>query len=373
VNAPPSTATAYSAPEAPGAAPTVAEVARVGQELRQQVAKRIVGLDDVVEQVLITVLAGGHALLEGVPGLAKTLLLSSTAELLDLSFSRIQFTPDLMPSDVTGSEYLVQDPETGQREFRFKQGPVFANVVLADEINRAPPKTQAALMEAMEERQVTSLGVPRRLDDPFFVLATQNPIEQEGTYVLPAAQLDRFLFKVHLRYPTFEQEAQIARLTAREPAVLRPILTRERFLALRAAIQASAAPRDLVRYAVDLVAATRPQTGAVPEGMRDYIEWGAGPRAAQALVNGSRVRAALHGRAAPTMDDVRALAPAVLRHRLVLSYGAQADDVDAERIVALLLERVPCPGRTPGPPKKGWARRVWDTLRRPAPLYGARA
>jgi MoxR-like ATPase len=337
------------------------------------VARRIVGLDDVVEQVLITLLAGGHALLEGVPGLAKTLLLSSTAELLDLTFSRIQFTPDLMPSDVTGSEYLVQDPETGEREFRFKAGPVFANVVLADEINRAPPKTQAALMEAMEERQVTSLGVSRRLDDPFFVLATQNPIEQEGTYPLPAAQLDRFLFKVYLQYPSFEQEAQIVRLTSREPAKLEPVLTQERFLELRAAVQAGAAPRDVVRYAVDLVAATRPQTGAVPEGMRDYLEWGAGPRAAQALVNGSRVRAALRGRAVPTFDDVRALAPAVLRHRLVLSYGAQADDVDADRLVALLLEKVPCPGRQSGPPKRGWARRLWEALKRPAPAYGRAA
>ena len=355
-----------------GGAATVAEVARVAQELRQQVAKRIVGLDDVVEQVLITLLAGGHALLEGVPGLAKTLLLSTTADLLDLSFSRIQFTPDLMPSDVTGSEYLVQDPETGEREFRFKEGPVFANVVLADEINRAPPKTQAALMEAMEERQVTSLGVSRRLEDPFFVLATQNPIEQEGTYPLPAAQLDRFLFKVHLHYPSFEQEARIARLTAKEPARLRPILTSDRFLELRAAIQAGEPPREVVRYAVDLVAATRPQTGAVPEGMRDYLDWGAGPRAAQALVNAGRVRAALEGRPAANVDDVRALAPAVLRHRLVLSYGAQADDVDAERIVALLLEKVPCPGRQPGPPQKGWARRLWDALRRPAPAYGTR-
>ena len=348
-------------------------MAQVAKDLRAHVARRIVGLDEVVEQVLITLLAGGHALLEGVPGLAKTLLLSTTAELLDLKFSRIQFTPDLMPSDVTGSEYLIQDAETGQRAFRFAPGPIFANIVLADEINRAPPKTQAALMEAMEERQVTSLGVSRRLGDPFFVLATQNPIEQQGTYGLPAAQMDRFLFKVHLRYPTFEQELQIVRLTARDPAPLQPLVSRERFLALRAAVQAGEVPKAVVRYAVDVVACTRPHTGLVPEGMRDYLEWGAGPRAAQALVNAGRVRAALQGRATADVDDVRALAPAVLRHRLVLSYGAQADDVDAERVVGLLLERVPCPGRASGPPKRGWARRLWEALSRPAPAYGARA
>jgi MoxR-like ATPase len=346
-------------------------VAAAAADLKREVARRIVGLDDVVEQVLVTLLAGGHALLEGVPGLAKTLLLSTTAELLELKFSRIQFTPDLMPSDVTGSEYLVQEPLTGQREFRFAPGPVFANVVLADEINRAPPKTQAALMEAMEERQVTSLGVSRRLDEPFFVLATQNPIEQEGTYPLPAAQLDRFLFKIHLGYPTFEQEAAIARLTSRETPRLAPVVTRERFLALRAAILAAPIPSPLVRYAVELVSATRPQSGQVPARLVDYLEWGAGPRAAQALVNGARVRAALAGRTVPDVEDVRAIAGPVLRHRLVLSYAAQADAVDAERLVAMLLEDVPCPGREAGPPRPSWLRRLWRALARPAPAYGA--
>jgi MoxR-like ATPase len=332
-----------------------------------------VGLDPVIEQLLITLLAGGHALLEGVPGLAKTLLLSSMAELLDLKFSRIQFTPDLMPSDVTGSEFLAQDPTTGQREFRFAPGPIFAHIVLADEVNRAPPKTQAALMEAMEERQVTSLGVSRRLEDPFFVLATQNPIEQEGTYPLPAAQLDRFLFKIHLGYPTFEQESRIVRLSTHAPTALKPVLTRDRFRALRAAILAVPPEPAVVRYAVDLVAATRPQSGTAPARVKDYLQWGAGPRAGQALVNAARVRAALTGRARADVEDVRALAAPVLRHRLVLSYAAQADDLDAEAIVARLVEDVPCPGRDPAPPARGWVRRLWDALRRPAPAYGSLA
>ncbi|MFM8385497.1 MAG: AAA family ATPase [Planctomycetia bacterium] len=357
----------------PAAPARIDELAGVAAQLRSGLRQRIVGLDQPIDELLITLFAGGHALLEGVPGLAKTLVLSSLAELTDLSFSRIQFTPDLMPSDVTGSEYLVQDPATGQREFRFAPGPVFAHVVLADEVNRAPPKTQAALMEAMEERQVTSLGVSRRLEEPFVVLATQNPIEQEGTYPLPAAQLDRFLFKVHLGYPSFEQEAQIARLASRVPARLAPVLDRARFLALRDALRASPAPDEVVRYAVDLVSATRPQSGRVPARVADYVEWGAGPRAAQALVNASRARAALAGRVRADVEDVRALAAPVLRHRLVLSYAAQADGVDAEGVVARLVEDVPCPGRAPAPPPPGWLRRLWDSLRRPAPAYGAAA
>jgi len=340
-----------------------ATVLHTGEELRAQMARRIIGLDDVIEQVLITVLTRGHALLEGVPGLAKTLLLSTVAELLDLSFARIQFTPDLMPSDVTGSEYLVVDPDTGERVFRFARGPVFANLVLADEINRAPPKTQAALMEAMEERQVTSLGVQRELEDPFIVLATQNPIEQEGTYPLPMAQLDRFMFKVNLGYPTWEQEERIARLTALgHEGRLAPVVDRGEFLHIANALAAAEVPKPLVRYAVELVQASRPQAPNAPNAVREYVEYGAGPRAAQALINGARARAFLRGRSVPDFEDVRALVPAVLRHRMVLSYAAEADAIDADGVAADLLRYVPCPGLDLGPKRHGWYRRVFDAL-----------
>ena len=343
------------------------EVFRTGEQLRAETARRIVGLDGVIEQVLITVLTRGHALLEGVPGLAKTLLLSTVAELLDLKFSRIQFTPDLMPSDITGSEYLVHDTTTGERVFRFARGPVFANLVLADEINRAPPKTQAALMEAMEERQVTSLGVCRPLEDPFIVLATQNPIEQEGTYPLPMAQFDRFMFKIHLDYPSWDEEERIARLTAlgrEEP--LEPIIARDQFLALADGVIAAEVRPDLVRYAVDLVQATRPHAPNAPNSVREYVEWGAGPRAAQALVNGARARACLHGRSMATFEDVRVLVPPVLRHRLVLSYAAEADAVSAESVTRDLLEQVPLPGLA-APRRRSWLRRMLDALVLAAP------
>jgi MoxR-like ATPase len=342
------------------------KVLHTGEELRAHMAQRIIGLDDVIEQVLITVLTRGHALLEGVPGLAKTLLLSTVADLLDLKFSRIQFTPDLMPSDVTGSEYLVHDQETGERVFRFAKGPVFANLVLADEINRAPPKTQAALMEAMEERQVTSLGVRRALADPFIVLATQNPIEQEGTYPLPMAQLDRFMFKVNLGYPSWEEEERIARLTAlgRE-APLAPVLTKDAFLEISHELAAAEAPARLVRYAVELVQASRPTAPNAPNSVREYVEYGAGPRAAQALINGARGRAFLRGRSVPDFEDVRALVPAVMRHRMVLSYAAEADAVTADTVADDLLAHVPCPGLTVGPQRRGWLRRVFEAIWNP--------
>ncbi len=340
-----------------------ARVYRVGEALRARVADRIVGLDEVVEQVLVTVFARQHALLEGVPGLAKTLLLSTVAELLDLSFSRIQFTPDLMPSDVTGSEYLVQDVDTGERQFRFAHGPVFAHVVLADEINRAPPKTQAALMEAMEERQVTSLGVSRPLEDPFIVLATQNPIEQEGTYPLPAAQLDRFLFKVELGYPSFADEHRIARLVSRATeAPLEPLLERADLLALADAIGRAPVPAELVRYAVALVQASRPTGAGAPALVREYVEWGAGPRAAQALVVGARVRAFLRGRSRPGFEDLRALALPVLRHRLRMGYAAEADGVGPAQVVEALLEAVPSPLGAPARREPSFLARLWRAL-----------
>ncbi len=340
-----------------------ATVSSIGEQLRAQTARRIIGLDDVVEQVLITLLTRSHALLEGVPGLAKTLLLSTMAELLDMKFSRIQFTPDLMPSDITGSEYLVPDADTGERTFKFAKGPVFANLVLADEINRAPPKTQAALMEAMEERQVTSLGVCRELEDPFIVLATQNPIEQEGTYPLPMAQLDRFLFKIHLDYPSYDEEARIARLTARgQQDPLEPVVTRERFIELADAMAAIEVPPALVRYAVELTQASRPTAANAPGSVREYVEWGAGPRAAQALINAARARALLNGRSVPGVEDVRALVPSILRHRMVLSYAAEADAVSAERVAADLLEHVPCPGLSTRSSRPNWLRRVFSAL-----------
>jgi MoxR-like ATPase len=274
-----------------------------------------------------------------------------------------------MPSDVTGSEYLVHDQETGERVFRFARGPVFANLVLADEINRAPPKTQAALMEAMEERQVTSQGVRRELADPFIVLATQNPIEQEGTYPLPMAQLDRFMFKIHLGYPSWEEEERIARLPARgQEAPLEPVLTRDAFLEISHALAAADTPQALKRYAVELVQASRPTAPNAPNSVREYVEFGAGPRAAQALINGARGRAFLRGRSVADFEDVRALVPAVMRHRMVLSYAAEADAVTADSVANDLLRHVPCPGLVIGPRRRGFLRRVLDAIwNTPAP------
>jgi MoxR-like ATPase len=343
-------------------------VCRAGVALGARAAERIVGLDEVVEQVLITLFTRNHALLEGVPGLAKTLLLSTVAGLLGLRFSRIQFTPDLMPSDVTGTEYLVQDADSGERRFRFAPGPVFANVVLADEINRAPPKTQAALMEAMEERQVTSLGVSRRLEDPFVVLATQNPIEQEGTYPLPAAQLDRFLFKVELGYPSPEDERRIARLVSLPfDEAPEPVLGREEFVALADGVARVAVRPEIVRYATRLAQASRPHSPEAPAVVREYVEWGAGPRAAQALVHGARARALLRGRSVASVEDIRALVAPVLRHRLRLSYSAEAEAVTAEVISHALLTQVEAPGGAHRPRRAPLWRRVLTALWATAP------
>jgi MoxR-like ATPase len=345
---------------------TARRVSALGAAVRKGVAERIVGLDEVVEQVLVAVLTQSHVLLEGVPGLAKTLLLSTTARLLDLSFSRIQFTPDLMPSDVTGSEFLVQDAFTGERAFRFAKGPVFANFVLADEINRAPPKTQAALMEAMEERQVTSLGVSRRLEEPFLVLATQNPIDQEGTYPLPVAQLDRFLFKVLLAYPSWDEEVAITRLITRlDDGPPEPLVTREEILEVQAGVADTPVPPEVIRYAVTLVQATRPSGADAPALVREYVEWGAGPRAGQALVMAARARALLRGRARADHEDVAAVAPAVLRHRILRSYAAEADGVGGEALCRALLREVPRPGQARGG-EAPWWRRLLGAFRKSA-------
>jgi MoxR-like ATPase len=309
--------------------------------MREQIAQVIVGQDRVVEEMLVGLFAGGHVLLEGVPGLAKTLLISSLARVMALSFSRIQFTPDLMPSDITGSEILEEDPATRQRSFRFVKGPVFANVVLADEINRTPPKTQAALLQAMQERQVTAGGRTHTLQPPFFVFATQNPIEQEGTYPLPEAQLDRFMFNVLIGYPAFGEEVAIIENTtgvhAGEP---RPVLDGAAVLAYQDLVHRVPVAENVTSYAVRLARASRVGTEESVAPAREYLAWGAGPRAAQCLILGAKTRALIDGRPTPDVEDVRALAHPVLRHRLVTNFHAEAEEVSKDRIVDLLLAEV---------------------------------
>jgi MoxR-like ATPase len=308
--------------------------------LEAEIGRRVIGQRVVVEGLLIALLADGHVLLVGVPGLAKTLLISTLADALDLEFSRIQFTPDLMPSDITGTEVLEEDRSTGRRLFRFVRGPIFANVVLADEINRTPPKTQAALLQAMQERAVTAAGDTMKLDRPFFVLATQNPIEQEGTYPLPEAQLDRFMMELRIDYPTRAEEEQVAQQTtgAAEPEV-RPVLGAEELLMLQKLVRRVPAPPSLVSYAVGLARATRPTEPEAPDLTRRYIAWGAGPRASQYLVLGAKARAALSGRGMPDLEDVRAVAPAVLRHRLVPNFQAEADGRATADLVDELIQQ----------------------------------
>ena len=309
--------------------------------LRAQIARRIVGQAHIVDDLVAALLAGGHVVLVGVPGLAKTLLVQTVSQALALSFSRVQFTPDLMPSDITGTELMEEEPGTGKRAFRFVPGPVFANVVLADEINRAPPKTQAALLQAMQERTVTVAGRTYDLPRPFFVLATQNPIEQEGTYPLPEAQLDRFMFELRLGYPTREEEEQIvASTTGDGSANIQPVVNAEELLALQQLVRRLPAAPSLVSYAVQVVRSTRPDDPLATAGVKKYVAWGAGPRASQYLVLGAKARAAMDGRAAPDFDDIKAVAPAVLRHRLVLNFQAEADGASFHDIVTL-----PAPGR----------------------------
>jgi MoxR-like ATPase len=318
-----------------------------------ELRKVIVGQDEVVDQLLTALFANGHVLLVGVPGLAKTLLISSLARVLDLRFSRIQFTPDLMPTDITGTDIIEEDHATGRRSFRFIHGPVFANIVLADEINRTPPKTQAALLQAMQEKEVTASGQTFRLTLPFFVLATQNPIELEGTYPLPEAQLDRFMFNVLVDYPNQEEEERIvATTTSAYEAQLERVLTGEDILELQKLIRRVPAGDHVVRYAVRLARATRGRAGGggsaagdsgtgAPEFVRQWVSWGAGPRASQYLVLGAKTRAVLRGRFAPGIEDVKAVAPAVLRHRIVTNFTAEAEGVKPERIIEELLKTVP--------------------------------
>jgi MoxR-like ATPase len=296
----------------------------------------------VIEELLICLFSRGHCLLEGVPGLAKTLLISTLARSLDLSFSRIQVTPDLMPADITGTDVLEEDKATGSRQVRFLEGPLFANVVLADEINRTPPKTQAALLEAMQERQVSVGRVRHRLADPFFVLATQNPIEQEGTYPLPEAQQDRFMFKVFVRYPTFDEEFEIARRTTGSPlADAEPVLTAADILALQRSVREVPVSDHLVRYALALVRQTRAGERGVPDFVSDQLTWGAGPRAVQFLVLGAKARALLQGRSHVAVDDIQALAAPVLRHRIVVGFAAESEGVTPDAIIRRIIESTP--------------------------------
>jgi MoxR-like ATPase len=309
--------------------------------LQQEVERVIIGQRQVLREVLVCLLAGGHVLLRGVPGLAKTLLIKTLAEAVDLKFSRIQFTPDLMPSDILGTDVIEEDVSTGKRVVRFIPGPIFANIILADEINRTPPKTQAALLEAMQEYQVTVGGVRYPLTRPLFVLATQNPIEQEGTHPLPEAQLDRFMFNVVIDYPALDEERRIlSSTTSGVPAVIRPVATGAQLEQARALVRDLPAADNVVSYALRLVRATRPADPLAPPVVRDWVKWGAGPRAGQALLLGAKALALIDGRSVPSPDDIRAIAAPVLRHRLLLNFQAEADGIDADHVVGRLLEAV---------------------------------
>ncbi len=304
--------------------------------LVQQIGRRIVGQQEIVDNLVTALLSGGHALLVGVPGLAKTLLVRTVAEALDLSFSRIQFTPDLMPSDITGTELLEEDQATGHRVFKYVKGPIFANAVLADEINRAPPKTQAALLQAMQEHAVTAAGQTHALPEPFFVLATQNPIEQEGTYPLPEAQLDRFMFELRLGYPSAEEEERVVSTTTDDSVTtISPVLDARQLIELQHLVRRLPAPPTVVRYAVRLARSTRPDAPEATPDVRKYVSWGAGPRASQYLVLGAKARAAMDGRSVPDIDDVRSVALAVLRHRVVMNFQGEAEGRTPEGVIEL--------------------------------------
>jgi MoxR-like ATPase len=318
-------------------------IAAVGL-LRAAVQRRIVGQEQVLDEILMSLIAGGHALLVGVPGLAKTLMVRSLAEAVHLEFRRIQFTPDLVPSDITGTEILEEDSATGGRSFRFVRGPIFASIVLADEINRAPPRTQAALLEAMQEHSVTASGQTMHLPEPFFVLATQNPIEQEGTYPLPEAQLDRFLFDIRVGYPKEDEEIAILKATtgiANEP--IAPILGAAELLELQRLTREIAVADSVLRYAASLVRATRPDDAHAPDLVKKYVRWGAGPRAGQSLILGAKAHALLAGRPAVSPNDVKRVALPVLRHRVLANFAAEAEGVGVERMIADLLARIEPP------------------------------
>ena len=309
-------------------------LARAHAALVEQIGRRIIGQHKIVDDLVAAILAGGHVLLVGVPGLAKTLLVQTVAQALDLSFSRVQFTPDLMPSDITGTELLEEEHSTGRRFFKFAKGPIFANVVLADEINRAPPKTQAALLQAMQEHAVTAAGQTHRLPEPFFVLATQNPIEQEGTYPLPEAQLDRFMLQLRIGYPTrAEEEAIVSATTGDTTVEIKPVLSSAKLSELQHLVRRLPAPPSVVSYAVGLARSTRPEDPEATSQVKKYVSWGAGPRASQYLILGAKARAAMDGRGVPDIEDVNSIAIPVLGHRVVVNFQAEAEGVAAETLV----------------------------------------
>jgi len=312
------------------------------EKLKSEMGKVIVGQHAVLEELLISIFAKGHCLLIGVPGLAKTLMIHTLADALNLSYNRIQFTPDLMPSDITGTEVIQEDKATGVRQFKFLRGPVFANIVLADEVNRTPPKTQAALLEAMQERQVTVGGERHRLPDPFFVLATQNPIEQEGTYPLPEAQLDRFMLNVLVDYPSEEEELDVVRLTT---SITRPIVTKvlsgNEILGLQDIVRKVPVADHVARYAIRLTRATRREKDGIPSFVRDYVSWGAGPRASQFLVLAAKARAVLHGNYHVSVEDIRSVAGPVLRHRIITNFNAEAEGLKPDDIIERLIKTIP--------------------------------
>ncbi|MFW5659352.1 MAG: AAA family ATPase [Bacteroidota bacterium] len=310
-------------------------------DLKQEIGKVIVGQHDVVDNLLISIFCRGHALLVGVPGLAKTLLISTLSETLDLDFSRIQFTPDLMPSDILGTEILDVDEQSGQKHLKFLQGPIFANIILADEINRTPPKTQAALLEAMQEKRVTVAGESRKLKAPFFVLATQNPIEQEGTYPLPEAQLDRFMFYLKVDYPSLQEEIDIVKATTGgESSTAGAVLHAEDILALQQVVRRVPVPDQVTEFAVKLVQSSRPSLPEASEYVKDMIGWGAGPRASQYLILGAKAHALLQGKYSPDIEDVEAIALPALRHRILPSFTAEADGITSDDIIRELIQRV---------------------------------
>jgi len=319
----------------------VEKLQQARDQIKSEIAKVIIGQETVIDELLISILSNGHVLLIGVPGLAKTLLVSTLSNILDLKFSRIQFTPDLMPSDITGTEIIEEDKTSGTRSFRFVRGPVFANIVLADEINRTPPKTQAALLQAMQEHEVTAAGTTYKLDEPFFVLATQNPIEQEGTYPLPEAQLDRFMFNIMIDYPSESEEHRIVKTTtAVQQWDLSNILSGKNITQLQRLIRRVPVSDHVIDFAVKLVRVTRPGGEQVPDYVNNWVSWGAGPRASQYLILGAKTKSVLDGRYTPSVDDVRFVAKPVLRHRIVTSFNAEADGVGTSEIIDRLLNEV---------------------------------
>jgi len=323
----------------PGDVALVEQLFKTRDVLNRELGKVIIGQRDIIDQLLISLLCQGHCLLIGVPGLAKTLLIKTLSQVLDLTFKRIQFTPDLMPSDITGTEVIEEDKSSGKREFRFFRGPIFGNIILADEINRTPPKTQAALLEAMQEHHVTAAGKTYVLEEPFFVLATQNPIEQEGTYPLPEAQLDRFMFSLKVDYPSYEEEIDIVKSTTYDTAaVVETVIKLDEIIAFQHLVKRVPVANNVIEFAVKLVTASRPNGKNTPDFINNWVEWGAGPRASQYLILAAKTHAVLDGRPTPNIDDVIKIVPPVLRHRIIPNFNAESDGIDTDTIAEKLIE-----------------------------------